>query len=507
MSNNKKLKNLLEYKGVLPYSSELFGVYQPLLGWKSRRKDLRMQLAFQPQVLKSYENIIHKDFHIISEPSNVSIEVWEKFNAKQFSIKLKPNKNNSSSIKFNSQILSKLNSDFTKHIDHSSFDKSFSEACTKFLNYDYINELLNDKNDDSIAQRNIQSTKNYFETLNNKQIASIEKYTYEIFRKSMEAEAKIGGLVVNLASNKQFDELKTILGFSSKFSNNIERSHKDYLDFIFQKDISSKGKAEVIALSPIGLVHMFRQYFFELDTFLGTPISHVWLSPGASAELIETTTRKHLVEKNTEFSTESTIKQESSSTNQEELSEAVKQNNKEDIKLGASVTASYSCITASANFNYDKSQEEAKENTHKRTRQQTEKISQELKQSYKTTFKTVTETTDTSSKRYVLSNTTDQLINYEMRRKMRQVAVQVQDIGTYLCWETFVDEPGKTLGLSNLVHIADGNEKSDVPDPELIVLSPLNECVLTIGGMLNISQMAHIQFINIKSLLQNLTIN
>lgn len=37
---------------------------------------------------------------------------------------------------------------------------------------------------------------------------------------------------------------------------------------------------------------------------------------------------------------------------------------------------------------------------------------------------------------------------------MRQVGVQVQDIGSYLCWETYVDEPGKGLGLANLLHIA-----------------------------------------------------
>ena len=79
-------------------------------------------------------------------------------------------------------------------------------------------------------------------------------------------------------------------------------------------------------------------------------------------------------------------------------------------------------------------------------RQQTEKLSTEIRKNFKTTFKTITETTDTSSKRYVLSNTTDELINYELRRKMRQVAVQVQDIGSYLCWQTYVDRPGSRSG-------------------------------------------------------------
>ena len=34
MPNIKRLIDLSSYKGVLPYDSELFGVYQPLIGWK-----------------------------------------------------------------------------------------------------------------------------------------------------------------------------------------------------------------------------------------------------------------------------------------------------------------------------------------------------------------------------------------------------------------------------------------------------------------------------------------
>ena len=38
-------------------------------------------------------------------------------------------------------------------------------------------------------------------------------------------------------------------------------------------------------LSPIGFVHLFRQYFFDLGTFLGEPVEHVWLAPGTTIEL------------------------------------------------------------------------------------------------------------------------------------------------------------------------------------------------------------------------------
>ena len=35
----KRLTDLTSYDVVLPYASELFGVYQPLIGWKSKRAE------------------------------------------------------------------------------------------------------------------------------------------------------------------------------------------------------------------------------------------------------------------------------------------------------------------------------------------------------------------------------------------------------------------------------------------------------------------------------------
>src|SRR5262245_22890532 len=99
-------------------------------------------------------------------------------------------------------------------------------------------------------------------------------------------------------------------------------------------------------------------------------------------------------------------------------------------------------------------------------RQQSEKLSSEIKRNFKTTFKTSTEITDTSSKRYVLQNTTDQLVNYELRRKMRKVGVQVQDIGVSLCWHTFVDDAGRDLGIAKLVHIGEPPELADLVQPD-----------------------------------------
>jgi hypothetical protein len=38
MPANKRITDLTDYTSVLPYASELFGVYQPLIGWRSKRQ-------------------------------------------------------------------------------------------------------------------------------------------------------------------------------------------------------------------------------------------------------------------------------------------------------------------------------------------------------------------------------------------------------------------------------------------------------------------------------------
>jgi hypothetical protein len=109
-----------------------------------------------------------------------------------------------------------------------------------------------------------------------------------------------------------------------------------------------KKQLDRVALSPIGIVHLFRQYFFELDTFLGTPVGHVWMSPGASVELVEISTRRTLTEKTIEMATETLVQTEQTTTQQDELADAVKESNQNNIKFGANVHAHQSWVWGSA---------------------------------------------------------------------------------------------------------------------------------------------------------------
>ena len=152
------------------------------------------------------------------------------------------------------------------------------------------------------------------------------------------------------------------------------------------------------------------------------------VEPWWSVELIEINMRKVITEKTFETMMETTNRSETNVTTKDELSDAVKDENCSNTKFGFTNVATYNTgvfqDSATATFSLDNAKMNAKETTHKRMREQSEKLSSEIKTNLKTTFKTSTEVTDTTSKRYVLANTTKKLVNYELRRKMRKVGVQ-----------------------------------------------------------------------------------
>jgi hypothetical protein len=257
-------------------------------------------------------------------------------------------------------------------------------------------------------------------------------------------------------------------------------SLKEALDLMSPMALATGSGREAL-LSPIGIVHLFRQYFFEFENFLGPPVEHVWLSPGSTIELMETSTRRVLQERLIEQMTEALFKAETSSTSQDELSQAIKLENSRNTKLGSSISGGATVLIAhgeaSGSASLEETAKEAREQSHKEMRQQSAKLASEIRTNFKSAFKTVTETTDTRSKRYVIENKNLTLVNYELRRKMRQVGVQMQDAGSQLCWQVYVDDPGRELGLGQLVHLAAKSDLSQfahlatkrVPDPKGVI--------------------------------------
>jgi hypothetical protein len=444
----KALRDLDKFINTLPYASEIFGVYQPLLGWKSKRILKRIEKGF------------------LNDKLTLVTGIFEKYKG-EFKLELDANSGfkKIDRIHVGAAKESSYTNEVTliKEIERilPAEKKMNSTKWKEVINEDSINRIL-----DSAVKQNLTDWMKRAPQSGE----AISEEKVNILKEKVNRESKIAGLLLDIVKNENYEYLKQIF-FKPK------TNMPDVLKLLEYKDpfelVDPKKELEHVGLSPIGIVHLFRQYFFEFDTFLGTSVGHIWLSPDSTVELVEVSTRKTITDKYVESQSNSILKSDKSITDQDEFSEAVKEDNRSEIKFGANVSAKQSWIWGSANqsasFDLKNTHQTAREQSHKHMRLQSEKLSSEIRQNYKSIFKTVTETTDSNTKRYVISNKTTDLLNYELRRKMRQVGVQVQDIGTYLCWQGYVDEPGQELGIANLVHIAKSPDTDSIPHPEQIV--------------------------------------
>lgn len=91
----KTIKDYDQFKNILPYSSEMFGVYQPLLGWKSKRQlkrieqDIQKQNSFLvQQLIKHFSNqTMIRDYSLRScELSDIVIDLGDFTTSGQLSV-------------------------------------------------------------------------------------------------------------------------------------------------------------------------------------------------------------------------------------------------------------------------------------------------------------------------------------------------------------------------------------------------------------------------------------
>lgn len=449
----RRLTDLTDYKGVLPDASEIFGIYQPLLGWKSGRVRERIGHgtgSWLTDIVGRLGESVQPNYTARFAAADCALSI-EAIGPGTFT----------GSPSFGGIVVAQVAHDLPPR------DEYTPDVWSRYASADYLGTVLKRQVAPAAVERYHQLCVGADATRAAQRGDPAETQV----RAFLDRESRTAGLLESLADNRRFGVLEELFYGQGGHT----RALWDVLDRVDDPfaTIDPTHELNQVGLSPVGIAHLFREYFFELDTFLGTPVGHIWLAPGATVELIEVQTRRVLTEQSFEQSVESTRKSETSTTQQDDLVEAVKDENRSDVKLGVNASSNQSWGWGSANesasFGMDNTQSHAREQTHKTMRQQSSKLSEEIKQNFKTTFKTTTETTDTQSKRYLLTNTGEKLVNYELRRKMRHLAVQVQDIGSYLCWQTYVDDPGAQLGVARLVHVGAPPDMSRIPIPEMVI--------------------------------------
>lgn len=446
------------FKGTLPYASELFGIYQPLLGWKSKQTAER----FERQLVPAYDAVGSKFLTAVAAPVQVALRDFARgvegrrqavFDVQDLAPLVLDQKG--------PRVAASIQSGIAQLVAERIGDEPPADW-SDVVTYDRMKEQLDElqhlvQDPEELARH--PAVKTYVESFVDS--LGAERDLQRVLTALFDKEARTAGYLVFLAQHTP-----------STLTQLFFPQHLDVLTAMTRVDpLLSFGDGMYRAvLSPIGIIHLYREYFFEFDSFLGPPVGHVWLSPGGTVELVEVNTRKVFTEHTFETSLETTQRQESQLTTQDDLADAVKEDNSTDVKFGVTNTAKVSVSvfedTATSSFSLDQAKKTSRETTHKYMRQQSEKLSSEIKRNFKTTFRTSTEVTDTTSRRYVIANESPRLVNYELRRKMRKVGVQVQDIGVQLCWHTFVDDPGKALGVGEFVHLGEPPEMADLVHPD-----------------------------------------
>jgi hypothetical protein len=451
--------DLEPYKGVLPYASELYGIYQPLLGWRSRRTTKRIAAG-----LETYQN---RFLATLSAKLAPDVEISGSLDPRETKFRVgiaREGPSTSPLLKMAPQSL--VARRVLAQVQEDGGDKP--EVWQRYTSRDFLEQTLRGLTGDlksvyDAELRRARGVSRSFDT------AAQQRLLHSVLAR----ESVAAGILESFGRRGDGGYALAMLG----------TVHRDYLDaavgaFDAITAALDPRRSELAraVVSPIGIVHLFRQYFFEFDSFLGPAVEHLWLSPGGQVELVEVSTRKTIVDELTETALESLVRTEKSLTMEDELSDAVRRQNSSSTKFGISVNTQgklslgsifTSEVDTGTTYNLAEDQQEARESLHRAARHQTEYIATEMKRSFKSTFRTTTEVTDTRSRKYVIQNHTKELMNYELRRKMRQVGVQLQDYGTYMCWQTYVDKPGDELGIANLVHVAVPNDQPLPVQPEL----------------------------------------
>jgi hypothetical protein len=455
-----KREDLEKFKGQYPYGSELFGVYQTLLGWRGARAQTWFAKGYGRERLALSDSILKRIRPRFEAQPNADRVLTQIGRIEIGTANAEP------------RYASKVIEAVARRIgagEHADDPRFWRERLTDDVLHEALNGEVRREAERILAPQADPNARSFREALS----PAVRTQAALGF---LDQESRSAGQLKLLRDKGAASELRRLFFNHSTALERVGAAAESLAAADPFGHLDPSGLLSRTVVSPIGIIHLYRQYFFELDSFLGSPVGHVWVAPHTRVELVEINTRRTLVESLIDESAFARVEQFQESLSLESLHEAVARTNQQDLSFGASVSGSHSWIVgsvqASASMSYHQTQSESRLAVHDLMRRQTQKIASLMEKSVRTTFKTVTEKEEVSSKRYVVENPGDDLINYELRRKMRRVAVQVQDVGTYLSWQAFVDDPGREVGVARLVHIAEPPNLANIPHPQMIVPKP-----------------------------------
>ncbi len=222
------------------------------------------------------------------------------------------------------------------------------------------------------------------------------------------------------------------------------------------------------ALSPIGIAHFYRQFYFNSEEGFG-PIEQAFtVAPLETLEVVYETVHKQIHEEVLEIGLEQISETATEEKNTDEVSDKVSSMIQRDTQAAMSANASGSIgvwqAGASANASFKNASQRSREQTSRRLKEVTSRAAERITKTFKLTTRDVTDVTTTNLTRRIIRNEHPNPVSYGLRRVLRRVQVKVQDLGPRLVWQLYVCDPGKGLARSKFVHF---RESGPIAIPEI----------------------------------------
>lgn len=351
-----KNEDLKKFKGQYPYGSELFGVYQTLLGWRgsrSRQWFLKGHANDRSELRQTIFRNVRADFDARPNEDGVLTEIG-RINIGH------PN----NSIKLGSVV-----SDFVAAKLPAAGNHDDPSFWTDALNDDLLMQALNHDVLKAAKEMLVRTDEIRAQTASfSRAQANPMQMRSQQTMQFLEYESRMAGQLKLLRDNGAVGELKQLFFGQANALSNLNAQVEKLGGISPFSQLDPENILSKTIVSPIGLIHLFRQYFFELDSFIGSPVGHVWVAPHTTVELVEINSRRVMTESIIDESAFSRLEQYGESFTLENLHEAVSKANQQDLRFGASVSGSHSWIVgsvqASASVNYHQTQSESRLAVH-----------------------------------------------------------------------------------------------------------------------------------------------
>lgn len=464
--DDSKTFDLKDFKGIQPYSANYVGTFQPLIGWYGKTK--------KTWVLKQMGNAL-----------NALVETIKIEN-----LRLKRTayvggfKDSGPELLYNNAfkwMRSSLMVDNGKQLKKMIEDHKKKQTIPKISDFlGVIKNLIDQKVNPNISKSQIptraKSSKGNpspEEIKSKSNLPNIFEERKFLKSRGFEVLRKVKKAQVLLGTFSDIEDGKIPEFFLEKAIESRSNYYKQVLWWIstMMPTQPMASREEGFKLSPIGIMNLYRHYFYDLGTFLGPPVEHVWVAPYSETALIEASSQTSYRFRESETSYEILQAEEEAVTEAKELSDEMQRKTESDIKIGISSEFGFKTGIyhggGSFTMDYGMHLSNDKKTVRKQSRELSSKISSEMKRSTRLLTRESIETRTESTRRHIIKNPTDKLVSYEICRKMRRVGIQAQHLGSRLCWVLYIDEPGQDIGLSELVHVAKPQDFSTIPPPDL----------------------------------------